>query len=88
MTLASGAMTHLEYERRRQGMTQIDLSWKVRIAQYYISALERGVASPPPAPDQLRRLSAALDCPIELLLKPVEKLVSNLLPTDEAEVGR
>ena len=69
-------MNHLEFERRRRGWTQMQVSDVTRIAQYYISELERGAHRTRPTADQLHRLAVALDLPENLLLAEVPKVAA------------
>jgi transcriptional regulator with XRE-family HTH domain len=62
-------VTYLEVKRKQKNWTQEQLGAAARIAQYFISDLERGKGTP--TPDQLQRLATALDLPVEVLLQPV-----------------
>lgn len=62
-------MLNCEFRRRKHKWTQYQLADLVRIGQPYICLLEQGRWAP--TPDQLIRLSNALDLAPEDIFKPV-----------------
>ena len=69
----------IQAKRNERGWSQEKLGNhpEVRIAQDFISRIERGEGLP--TPDQARRLAKALGIPVETLLQPVE------IPSDTEE---
>jgi transcriptional regulator with XRE-family HTH domain len=67
-------MNGTEFGRRNLDKTQVQLSEETRIAAWFISLIERGLATP--TPDQAERLSKATGVPVADLLKPVEIVTS------------
>ena len=65
-------MTRMEAARRSFGLSQIDLGNdpQVRIAQYFLSMVERGTGVP--NRDQIERLARRLNLHPDDLLKPVD----------------
>jgi transcriptional regulator with XRE-family HTH domain len=63
----------MEFARRHKGWNQRQLADLVRIHQYFISELERGLAVG--EPDQRERLAKALDVDVDTLLQPVASAV-------------
>jgi len=64
---------HIEFARRRKHWTQKQLAHVARTNQFVVSQIERGVWNP--NADLQRRLSWALDIPLDSLLQPVVKAV-------------
>jgi predicted transcriptional regulator len=63
-------MTRLESARRTLGLSQIDLAKDVRMAQFFISMIERGTGVP--NRDQIERIARRLSLHPDDLLKPVD----------------
>ncbi len=63
-------MTRMEFERRRQRWTQVDLGYLTKVPNTNISRYERGWATP--YPSEAVRLARVLRIPIAELLAPVE----------------
>ena len=80
-------MLYLELARRQKGWSQGDLGShpKVRIDRGFISMIERGLALP--VPEQVARLSLALDVAPDVLLETVPAVPKDLPVTDDASAA-
>jgi transcriptional regulator with XRE-family HTH domain len=64
-------LTPLKRCRFERGVMQMVLAKRAAIAWGRLSAIENGVAEP--QPDELTRIAAALQVPIEALLEPLAR---------------